>query len=237
MTSKEKFQATMGDKRRNSYQRILFNALTRFMRKSALSSLSEIERYYNNKARKAPHVVAHYAAGARVMSLTEKQMAAHLASLPFKCAQGDSPYSQPVCKLPEDESKRKKKEKGKIGLKVKFSNSLKNTSNKAKKKHLRHQIQKDFTNRIKLCRERPQRLDVKPLTEMPFVKASDIRSQTKSHLTINDVPAIRTKVAQAQDKYKKRLTKCNEEVYKQNPHLFDIHKIPSQLQAVHGKIY
>ena len=44
MTSTEKFLATIGDKRRNSYQSILFNALTRFMRKSALSSLSEIER-------------------------------------------------------------------------------------------------------------------------------------------------------------------------------------------------
>ena len=44
MTSTEKFLATLGDKRRNSYQSILFNALTRFMRKSALSSLSEIER-------------------------------------------------------------------------------------------------------------------------------------------------------------------------------------------------
>ena len=44
MTSTEKFLATLGDKRRNSYQSILFNALTKFMRKSALSSLSEIER-------------------------------------------------------------------------------------------------------------------------------------------------------------------------------------------------
>ena len=44
MTSTEKFLATLGDKRRSSYQSILFNALARFMRKSALSSLSEIER-------------------------------------------------------------------------------------------------------------------------------------------------------------------------------------------------
>ena len=44
MTSTEKFLSTLGDKRRSSYQSILFNALTRFMRKSALSSLSEIER-------------------------------------------------------------------------------------------------------------------------------------------------------------------------------------------------
>ena len=108
-----------------------------------------LARYYHNKARKAPHVVAHYAAGARVIGLTEKQMAAHLASLPFKCAQGDSPYSQPVCKLPEDESKRKKKKgRGKIRLRVKFQSSLKSTSSKGKKKNLRHQMQKDFANRM-----------------------------------------------------------------------------------------
>ena len=95
-------------------------------------------------------MVAHYAAGARVIGLTEKQMAAHLASLPFKCAQGDSPYSQPVCKLPEEDSKRKKKGKGKgkIRLKVKFPNSLKSTSHKKKGRNLRHQLQKDFANRM-----------------------------------------------------------------------------------------
>ena len=47
MTSTEKFLATLGDKRRDSCQSILFNALTKFMRKSALSSLSEIERLDN----------------------------------------------------------------------------------------------------------------------------------------------------------------------------------------------
>ena len=76
-------------------------------------------------------------------------------------------------------------------------------------------------------------MDVKPLTQMPFVNASDIRSQTKSHLTIDDLPAIRAKVAQAQEEYKKRLTKCKEKLYKQNPHLFDIHRIPSRLLKLH----
>lgn len=68
---------------------------------------------------------------------------------------------------------------------------------------------------------------------MPFVNSTEIRSQPNSHLTINDLPAIRTKVAQAQDKYKKRLTGCREEMYRQNPHLFDIHKIPSRLLKLH----
>lgn len=67
------------------------------MRKSALSSMSEIERYYNSKVRKSPHVVAHYAAGARLIGLTEKQMAKRLATLSVSGGENnDSPYAQPV---------------------------------------------------------------------------------------------------------------------------------------------
>ena len=67
------------------------------MRKSALSSMSEIERYYNSKVRKSPHVVAHYAAGARLIGLTEKQMAKRLATLSVSGGENNnSPYAQPV---------------------------------------------------------------------------------------------------------------------------------------------
>ena len=40
-------------------------------------------RYYKNKYRRvnAPHVVMHYAAGARLIGLTEKQLARHLERL------------------------------------------------------------------------------------------------------------------------------------------------------------
>ena len=67
------------------------------MRKSALSSMSEIERYYNSKVRKSPHVVAHYAAGARLIGLTEKQMAKRLATLSVSGGENNgSPYARPV---------------------------------------------------------------------------------------------------------------------------------------------
>ena len=59
--------------------------------------MSEIERYYNSKVRKSPHVVAHYAAGARLIGLTEKQMAKRLATLSVSGGENnDSPYAQPV---------------------------------------------------------------------------------------------------------------------------------------------
>ena len=55
-------------------------------------------RYYNAKVRKSPHVVGHYAAGARLIGLTEKQMAQHLATLNQSGDENsDSPYAQPVC--------------------------------------------------------------------------------------------------------------------------------------------
>ena len=55
-------------------------------------------RYYNTKVRHAPHVVGHYAAGARLIGLTEKQMAQHLATLNESGDENsDSPYAQPVC--------------------------------------------------------------------------------------------------------------------------------------------
>ena len=55
-------------------------------------------RYYNSKVRKSPHVVGHYAAGARLIGLTEKQMAKRLATLSVTGGENnDSPYAQPLC--------------------------------------------------------------------------------------------------------------------------------------------
>lgn len=87
----------IGTSKNEAGESILFSALAKFMRKSALSSMSEIERYYNSKVRKSPHVVAHYAAGARLIGLTEKQMAKRLATLSVTGGENNnSPYAQPV---------------------------------------------------------------------------------------------------------------------------------------------
>ena len=92
-----KINVLVGTSKNERGESILFSALAKFMRKSALSSMSEIERYYNSKVRKSPHVVAHYAAGARLIGLTEKQMAKRLATLSVSGGENnDSPYAQPV---------------------------------------------------------------------------------------------------------------------------------------------
>uniref|UniRef100_H2ZDZ9 EF-hand domain-containing protein n=1 Tax=Ciona savignyi TaxID=51511 RepID=H2ZDZ9_CIOSA len=66
---------------------LLFDALTEFMKKSALKDAHEIVGYYAKKykkvvksynANKGAHVVGHYADGARLIGLTEKQIVQQL---------------------------------------------------------------------------------------------------------------------------------------------------------------
>jgi len=109
---------------------LLFDALTEFMKKSALKDAHEIVGYYEKKykkvvksynSNKGAHVVGHYADGARLIGLTEKQLVRQLKKL-TKCQnfknKGDknSPYAQPLqlsflrsmtTKFPEKPKKRK----------------------------------------------------------------------------------------------------------------------------------
>ena len=78
-------------------------------------------RYYHSKMRKAPHVVGHYAAGARLIGLTEKQIAKRLATLSASGGKdNDSPYAQPLClfntDIPASVFSRERKTHGKIRL-------------------------------------------------------------------------------------------------------------------------
>ena len=60
------------------------------------NSLGDVERYYTAKARHAPHVIAHYTAGARVIGLTDRQMQRHLAKLEQDNNHTNSPYAKPL---------------------------------------------------------------------------------------------------------------------------------------------
>ena len=56
--------------------------------------------FYHTKYKRiqAPHVVGHYAAGARVIGLTENQLRKHMESLRARHAADDnkSPYAEPL---------------------------------------------------------------------------------------------------------------------------------------------
>ena len=69
--------------------------------------------------RKSPHVVGHYAAGARLIGLTEKQMALHLATLNQSGDENsDSPYAQPVSLFSSPLKKMNHPTNGKIKLRI-----------------------------------------------------------------------------------------------------------------------
>ena len=226
MTSTEKFLEGR-DSNKNNSQSILFSALTKFMRKTALSSLTEIEWYYHKKERKYPHVVAHYAAGARVIGLTEKQLSIHLANLRFKYKAGDSPYCQPICQLPEEKTKPSvnRKMKGKIKLRIRFQNSKSEETCKEKKDSRVNKRVPQKQNFKRSRKDLPTKLDVKPLARLACVSLAEIaKCRKNSSLTLNfeDVPLIRRKITQAQNDYHKRIKIKRDKLYKENPHLFDL---------------
>jgi hypothetical protein len=83
------------DDRRKRYskrQSMFFTAITKFAIKN---SMGQFEQYYA-KARRVPHVIGHYNAGARLIGLTDKQMKRHLAKI-LKTSKGvKSPYAKPL---------------------------------------------------------------------------------------------------------------------------------------------
>eukprot|EP00058_Branchiostoma_floridae_P019654 XP_002605144.1 hypothetical protein BRAFLDRAFT_122715 [Branchiostoma floridae] len=100
-------------RQRKEREGLLFQALTQFMKKSAIIGIGEIVGYFRTKYNKAPHVVQHYAAGARLIGLTEKQLHMRLEDLHASSKEQDSasPYAQPLNYKfwwPTLEKKRKK---------------------------------------------------------------------------------------------------------------------------------
>jgi hypothetical protein len=74
--------------------------------------------FYHTKYKRAqaPHVVGHYAAGARLIGLTEFQLRKHMETLKAKHAAGDenSPYAEPLHIVFGHITKRKQKKKKSI---------------------------------------------------------------------------------------------------------------------------
>lgn len=119
MTNTERFlESVMFSSQEERTQRevLLFDALTQFMKKSALQSINEIVGYYHSKYKKvqAPHVIRHYADGARLIGLSEQQLRRHLDKLREQSADDKSPYAHPpyscyatMTKVKKDTHKKK----------------------------------------------------------------------------------------------------------------------------------
>ncbi|KAK3736135.1 hypothetical protein QZH41_004642 [Actinostola sp. cb2023] len=118
MTNTERFLEGLDQPARSTSFKIgretmLFEALTNFMKRSALHSLNEIVGFYHTKYKRiqAPHVVGHYAAGARLIGLTEFQLRKHMETLKARHAAGDenSPYAEPLHIVFGSVAKKKRK--------------------------------------------------------------------------------------------------------------------------------
>ncbi len=92
-----------------------------------------LSSYFHSKYKRsqAPHVVGHYAAGARLIGLTEKQLQKHMEKIRASNANSTSPYAQPLYNLNPSLAKRPRigasplsnclrGKKGKIRLKIKI---------------------------------------------------------------------------------------------------------------------
>lgn len=95
MQIKEANQEDAASSKSNSKRRqsMFFSVITKFAMKH---SIKEIERYYASKVRYTPHVVGHYAAGARVDGLSDKELRQTWKNLSLLNKGQDSPYAQPL---------------------------------------------------------------------------------------------------------------------------------------------
>jgi len=101
MTNTERFLSALTVVNEDK-ENLLFEVLTEFMKKSALSGVGEITKYYNSKYKRVqavvPHVVNDYAAATRLIGLSEKQIKLHLERLKGAAPKRGqkSPYANPL---------------------------------------------------------------------------------------------------------------------------------------------
>ena len=86
-------------------QTLFFTAITKFAIKN---SVGEVERYYANKARQAPHVISCYTAGARLIGLNERQLEQEIRRMRKAAKKSNSPYAKPLPFVTLTSRKKKK---------------------------------------------------------------------------------------------------------------------------------
>jgi hypothetical protein len=237
LTDLSKYVLAAGEK--EDKESLLFSALTKFMMKSALSSISEIERYYNAKVRKSPHVVGHYAAGARLIGLTEKQMAQHLATLNQSGDENsDSPYAQPVRLFNSQGSLDKQSRKGKIRLRI-INKKLKDPSDAEVRSAVGEKTgdsamcKPSASTASAVTRSKTPASCMSPMclrpqisVKLPAISMSTVQ-KNPDQLTIEDLPTIRSQVRRAYYRfYTQQQNRSKDRVNT----FADISQIPQSLQ-------
>jgi len=200
-------QKNADSKRRQS---IFFSVITKFAMKH---SLKEIEHYYASKTPHAPHVVGHYAAGARVVGLTDRELRRTWKDLSAASKGMDSPYAQPLNffmlsdhnKGDQKKTIRLKRKKNEKKARVTPSpNFFDNNSSKSNIQSF-SKCSKDQTSMktTKIGWTPRHRL---PITKVRFPKVN----YDKKKLNVSEMNKIRERVTQAKNSYYTKLSIENE---------------------------
>lgn len=214
-------------------QSVFFSVITKFAMRH---SLKEIERYYASKSRHTPHVVAHYAAGACVEGLSEKELRQEWRHLFLANKGKDSPYAQPLnfyMRPPKKKFKRKSQispelmspsptYRNRYGsatpdsfeLDLDFGSSR--CSSRSKSPGSPRPESRGWTPRHGL-----------PITQVPLPMVIYNRNKTRK-LTIIDMDKIRERITVARNCYYNQLNLENEEKATKYWETLKINEIPSK---------
>ncbi|XP_066263690.1 uncharacterized protein [Branchiostoma lanceolatum] len=232
-------------RQRKERESLLFQALTQFMKKKAIVGIGEIVGYFRTKYSKAPHVVGHYAAGARLIGLTEKQLHMRLEDLHASSKEHDStsPYAQPLNYKfwwPTLEKKKKKKRENchsRIPL-VQFSKDH-NQHNGHVRKELAKSKSLSDRRRGKVGWQSPRvRHTELKLPMMELVKQQQDKLRRDQYLNFDDLPLLRKNVTNATKSYYNMLWYARTKESKRHWEILDTNSIQSEvLRAQFARTY
>lgn len=219
-------------------QSVFFSVITKFAKRH---SLKEIERYYASKSRHTPHVVAHYAAGACVQGLSEKELRQEWRHLFLANKGKDSPYAQPL-NFCITTARNKKSKQFKRSKRSPSPNLL---TSSPPPYHSRYgscspdSIQFDTISSRCSSRSkspgssRPESRGWTPRHGLPITKVAlpmviYNRNKNRKKLTIIDMDKIRERITVARNCYYNQLNLENEEKATKYWETLKIQEIPSQ---------
>lgn len=218
-------------------QSIFFSVITKFAMRH---SLKEIERYYASKSRHTPHVVAHYAAGACVEGLSEKELRQEWRHLFLANKGKDSPYAQPLNFCMATTARDKKNKNFKRNKQspelispssppyhapygscspdsIEFDTMSSRCSSRSKSPRSPRPESRGWTPRHGL-----------PITKVALPMVIYNRNKNRKKLTIIDMDKIRERITVARNCYYNQLNLENEEKATKYWETLKIKEIPSQ---------
>lgn len=231
-------------------QNVVFSVITKFAMRH---SLEEIERYYASKMRSQPHVVGHYAAGARMFGLSDKTMLKTWKKFSYASKGKDSPYAQPLDFGVDYNNGKRKKKTRRVRSKKKSilssttsvsatpsHSSLFTTSTCSPPKLFKNKDSTYYSTTTGVCYERPKssahndggwtprhRLPITKV-KLPKFNLNNTKKMKGKKLNIMDMDTIRQRVNDARNIYYSSLHEENQEKAQDYWDSLKINEMPSK---------